>query len=558
MKQIIKNSFKRFIKTIFVLTVVINSNIVAQEQTVGLFINNPGAFEGYTLFAPSSSTTTYLIDMNGLLVHQWESLYTPGQSVYLLENGNIVRSAQIPTPEGTGGFQEIAWDGTIVWEYGYGKQHHDIEPLPNGNVLMVTNEVKNNTACIAAGRDPALLENRLRVTHILEIAKTESGGGEIVWEWHIWDHLIQDFDDTQNNYGIVEDHPELLDINFAASSNADWNHTNSIDYHPEFDQVILCNRTPNEIWVIDHSTTTEEAASHSGGNSGKGGDLLYRWGNPASYRAGTAEDQKLFGQHDAYWVEPGLPGEENIIIFNNGLGRPEGDFSSIDEIIPPVDSLGNYSLQAGSAYEPSAQTWIYTMENPTDFYASRFSGSQRFQNGNTLICSGVEGTFFEVTPENEIVWKYINPVDDGAPVHQGDVVENNEVGRCYRYAADYPGFIGHDLTPGDPIELPPVSINNPNPQLLGKFVLHNNYPNPFNPTTTINFDLFKKSYVKLVVYDINGKKIATLVNGIKEPGSNSIEWSGESDSGYKVGSGLYFYILKVGHKISVKKMVMIK
>ncbi len=179
----------------------INNNGIAQEQTVGIFVNDSAAFKGYTLFAPNNSTTTYLINMNGLLVHQWESEYTPTQTAYLLENGNLLRTAHISAGGNLGGgFQEIAWDGTIVWEYCYVRQHHDVEPLPNGNVMMIANEVMTNSEAIAAGRNPALLDNNLRGLHVLEVEKADSISGNIVWEWHVYDHLIQDFDSTKANY----------------------------------------------------------------------------------------------------------------------------------------------------------------------------------------------------------------------------------------------------------------------------------------------------------------------------------------------------------------------
>lgn len=541
------------VTVIFVLTSLYN-NSEAQEQTVGLFINEPAAFEGYTLFAPNASTTTYLIDMDGLLVHKWESEYTPTQTAYFLENGNLLRSAHISSGGSAGGgFQILDWDSNVLWEYGYDQQHHDIEPLPNGNVLLITNAVKTKAQAIAAGRDPDLIDNKLRVLHILEIARTDSGTSEILWEWKLWDHLIQDFDSTKANYGVVENHPELMDINFASDGRADWIHSNAIDYHPQFNQIVVTNRGVNEIWIIDHSTTTEEAASHEGGNSGRGGDLLYRWGNPAAYRAGTAEDQKLFAHHDTHWIEPGLNGAGNILIFNNGLGRPEGPFSTIDEITLPVDSLGNYTLTAGTAFAPDSQTWLYKAKNPTDFYSPRFSGAQRLPNGNTLICSGVGGTFFEVAPDSDIVWKYVNPVDNGEAVTQGDTVESNDVGRCYRYGPDFPGFAGKDLTPGDPIEKYDTAVKAAKGGVPVGFILYNNYPNPFNPATAISYQLSEVSNVELTVYNTLGQKVRTLVNERQEAGKYSVKFSGRG-----LASGIYYYRLKAYGYIETKKMILLQ
>jgi hypothetical protein len=183
---------------------------------------------------------------------------------------------------------------------------------------------------------------------------------------------------------------------------------NSIDYNEEFNQIMISVHNFNEIWIIDHSTTKEEAAGHIGGNSGKGGDLLYRWGNPEAYRAGTTSDQKLFAQHDATWIESGCPGEGNILVFNNGVYRPAGKFSSVDEIVPPVNSTGHYYLESGSAYGPENLIWSYTANPPTIFYSNYICGAQRLKDGNTLICDGSAGRFFEVTPEKATIWEYAN------------------------------------------------------------------------------------------------------------------------------------------------------
>jgi hypothetical protein len=368
---------------------------------------------GHILFAPMNSQTTYLIDKTGAVTYTWESNYLPGEAVYWVNDGTIIRTIKIvPLANGAGGgFQKVTWDGTVVWEYRYCTDqvlsHHDIEPLPNGNVLMIAWETKTRNEAIAAGRNPNKVGSIFRPDHIIEVKKTGPTTGEIVWEWHVWDHLIQDYDPSKANYGVVGDHPELIDINYG-NSKEDWLHCNSVDYNEKFDQILICSKYFHEIWVIDHSTTIAEAAGHTGGNSGKGGDILYRWGNPATYRAGTIDDEMLFSQHDATWIESSYPGAGNILIFNNGKNRPNIQYSSVDEIVPPVDNNGNYYLASGAAYGPETPIWSYTANPLTSFYADFLSGCQRLPNGNTLICDGPAGRFFEVTPEKETVWEYVN------------------------------------------------------------------------------------------------------------------------------------------------------
>ena len=383
-------------------------------------------FEGYTLFTPTigfPQANTYLINNDGKVVHKWSSslIYQPALSVYLLENGNLLRTHTIWNPffneaGKTGRVEMFNWNGTRIWNFKYSNRkhclHHDIEPLPlpNGNILMVAWEKKTRKEALAAGRVPGSVFTEMWADHIIEVEPIGSSGANIVWEWHAWDHTIQDYDSSKDNYGAVEDHPELIDINLPSSFLV-WNYINSIDYNEELDQILLSSRNANEIWVIDHSTTTEEAAGHTGGNSGKGGDLLYRWGNPLNYHTGDENDQKLFWQHDARWIEPGCPGEGHITIFNNRKRGPDVRYSSVEEIIPPVDEYGNYSLVPGSTYGPEDPVWNYTADPPTSFSASVMSGAQRLPNGNTLICyNGVYDTvFFEVTSEKETVWEYQNP-----------------------------------------------------------------------------------------------------------------------------------------------------
>jgi hypothetical protein len=418
-----------------------SDKLLAEETAVHLPIvlsnqTSTSTGAGYNLFAPFGETATYLTDEEGNVVYTWSSAYDPGKAVYLLEDGNLLHTGDTGSANfnvgGAGGIvEEIAPDGAVNWSFEFdsaeGRLHHDIEPLPNGNVLALAWELKTESEAIAAGRNPNLLNDaELWPDTVIEI---DPSTNSVVWEWRVWDHLVQEYDANQANYGVVADHPERINLNYRGTGvrpgDADWNHINAIDYHAELDQILLSVRNFSEIWIIDHSTTTAEAASHTGGNSGMGGDLLYRWGNPQAYDAGNADDQQLFVQHDAQWIPKDYPGGGNILIFNNGNGRSDGDYSSIDEITPPVDATGNYS-----GYGPTAPDWTYIADSPTDFYAANISGVQRLANGNTLICDGPDGYFFEVTPDGELVWEY----DYG----------NRAIFRVTRYESTYQGLPAFD------------------------------------------------------------------------------------------------------------------
>jgi hypothetical protein len=540
-------------------------SVNAQERTMGLLLNEEDAFVGYTLFSPMRYEVTYLIDNNGLLVHSWESEYEPRMAARLLENGNLLRAGKLgsnldfPVGGASGIIQEFTWDGSIIWEYEYSSDqhlnHHDFKNLPNGNVFLIAWERKSDDEAIEAGRRPDLLPpvNDLVPDHIIEVEPEGQSGGNIVWEWHLWDHLIQDYDSTKSNFGIVEDHPELMDINFVYNSGPGWPHVNSVDYNQEFDQILLSLRQTSEIIILDHSTTTEEAAGHSGGRYGRGGDILYRWGNPLAYRAGTEEDRKLYNQHDARWIEPGLPGEGRITLFNNGASRPEGHYSTVEEIQPPVDDDGYYDYIPGFPYGPEEPVWIYMAEDPFDFFSNNISGAHRLPNGNTIICSGDGGEFFEVTSDGNTVWLYINPVNGGGPMNQYDPPYANNVFRIHRYSPDYPAFDGRDMTPGDPIERYPTEVRDgfeEDPDLIS---IATNYPNPFNASTVIQYDLPCAAHVAIDIYDLVGRKVVTLADEEQQAGYHRVIWVARDCS-----SGMYFFRILAGDHVGTRKMVLLK
>ncbi|MCB9230881.1 MAG: aryl-sulfate sulfotransferase [Bacteroidia bacterium] len=450
----------RKIKFGLLLVLCLGGNILIAQQTVGLFSNTPDAYNGYTLFAPMMSTTTYLIDNCGEKVHNWNSTFRPALSVYMLENGTLLRTRNTGNSTfnagGSGGGMEMLdWNGNVIWSYTISSasecQHHDIEYLPNGNILAVVWDAKTAAEATQAGRSTS--GTTLWSEKIVEIQPDlVNGGGTVVWEWKVWDHLVQDTDNTKDNFGTVSTSPGLVDVNFVSGNpgNEDWLHINSVDYHAEFDQIMVSVHNLSEIWIIDHSTTTAQAATHSGGTYNKGGDLLYRWGNPQVYDQGSSGDEKLFKQHDAHWIADSLTDGGKIMVFNNQAGAAP-NYSEVNVIDPPVDAAGNYSY-SGSSYLPASFQWTYQAANPADFYASNISGAQRLPNGNTLICEGPSGKFFETDPSDSIVWEYINPVSQSGITTQGNAVTQNSVFRCYRYPLNYPGFSGQTLVPQGYIE----------------------------------------------------------------------------------------------------------
>ena len=496
------------------------------QNTVGLIQNDALlAQDGYTLLFPHAQKNVYLLDNCGRIVHQWEdTVYVPGNGVYLMDNGDLLRCGKrqgVVNPIiNEGGAGEVVerrdWNGNLLWRFTYNsptyRLHHDIQPLPNGNVLMIAWELKTMAEAVAAGKDTAgFQETSVWPDKIIEVEPIGLDSGNIVWEWHAWDHLIQNFDPTKANYGAVEDHPELINLNYGVTEFADWMHANGIHYNAALDQIVLSVPHFNEIWVIDHSTTTAEAAGSTGGNSGKGGDLLYRYGNPDAYRRGSPADQKLFFNHDARWVEAGIPNDPddgNIMIFNNRAGS---DFSRVDMITPPMDSAGNYVIQPNLPFGPDTLTWSFVGPMNDTIFSGALSGAHKLPNGNFLITAGTEARLVEITRMGQPVWEYVLPLQFGQPVAQGATPTNaNANFRSTKYPANHPFLVTQNLTPIGYIELQPDTV------FCGsistgteEFIIEEDlvYPNP----TTGLFQYVDEVGVYVRITDVLGQVVKDIV-----------------------------------------------
>jgi len=432
--------------------------VKAQEPTVGLLKNSENAFNGYTLFnaGPTASggfggnSAAYLIDNCGEVINSWQSDYNAGLSCYLDYDGNLVRpiqnrkNNQMGGPGAGGGIEILDWEGNVVWLFDYNEnnkylQHHDIEPLPNGNFLVIAWERFEPDESAAYGRVGSLVTE-----HIIEVKPTGPTTGEIVWQWHLIDHTVQHFVDSLDNYGVIADNPQLIDINLGNPS--DHVHFNSIDYLEEFDLIVLSSRFLSEIYVIDHSTTSEEAASHSGGNYGKGGDILYRWGNPQNYNKGDNSDQKIRSQHGVHWV-PGSynNGKPLISIFNNNTAS----VSFLVVIEPPITANGSFMYDEEIGFNN-------TKEILRQAVASAPTGSScvGLPNGNFLYCINSNGEIGEVDAYGDVVWQYIVPTNSQGLVNQGENGTTSSF-NAQKYSLNFAGFYNKDLSPKGPAELNP-------------------------------------------------------------------------------------------------------
>ena len=515
-------------KFIIIFFLFFNQNIYTQNHTVGWFLNDSTkSFEGYTLFAPITYNKTYLIDNCGKEVHSWISDYTSSAGVYLLENGNLLRSGKILNPNfiigGQGGIiEELDWDSNLLWSYNIESDtitsHHDFKYLTNGNILLLIWKHYFKNELVESGRDPDITGSDMSMEEIWEIKPLNNDSAEIVWKWKAENHLIQNFDITKPNYGNPSEHPELINFNYIGTGPPErsWLHFNSIDFDENRNQILISVRNFHEIWIIDHSTTTKEAAGHTGGISGKGGDLIFRWGNPAAYNRGTTDNQKLFSQHNSHRIKFGIQDSDKIMIFDNGLNRPGEDFSSVDLIEPITDTNGNYLIGSNNTFLPDTFYKVITLNIPTDLFTQAMGSAQRLENGNTLICEANSGRIIELEPDNnQIVFEYINPVANNGPVSQGTELDGiNSVFSTLKYSSDYPGFEGQTLIPGNPIEINPLNYecggNNISFIKTASYKDIILFPNPAGNFFNIKNIPDKKTNISLIIKNTLGE---TILNG---------------------------------------------
>jgi len=451
-----------------------NTASIAQN-TVGTIAYDPDLYtEGYTMIYPHNQNRAMLLNACGEVVHDWtiDADRRPGNTAYLQPNGDLIMTSRPAAVgddaiwAGGGGatIERRTWDNDILWSFTANNDslrlHHDFTVTPEGNVIAICWEVIDSLECIANGRNPELLQGgELWSDKLIELQPDGMGGADVVWEWRVWDHLVQDFDSTKANYGVVADNQQRIDVNYGTVLNQprDWHHMNAVDYFPFYDtagQIIMSVPTYDEVWVIWHDYQFDD-------------DLIWRWGNPAAYQRGDSTDQKLFYQHDIHWgdglgVNPGNPDWQKFFVFNNRVPNADttGTHSEAAVIAPIFDEYdGGYEFNTTTGrWGPEDFEWTYTQPGLS---SSGLSSFQRFGNGGNLICNGRTGELFEITENGELAWEYRTPLLQGAPVEQGTelALNNNLTFRADRYPANHPAFAGQDLSAGEVIEINPTPLD---------------------------------------------------------------------------------------------------
>lgn len=355
--------------------------------------DDTGDVETYFLIADQQNSAAHLLNYNGDELFNWNFNRSIGNDINLLPDGSLLVCLKADnaaiTYGGYGGiFRLINPDQSIEWEISYSTSdytaHHDVEYLSNGNIIFPVWSELSQAEAAAEGFGGSY---DLHPESIIEMDPITQ---EVVWEWHAMDHIIQDYDNTKANYGVVADHPNKIDVNynFRTRDNGDIMHINGLTLDEENDLLYVTVNNYSEVWVIDHSTSTAEASTSSGGNYGLGGDLVYRFGNPETYD--NIGEATLSNVHYPNLLETG-----NMLVFANDVYPNQSEVVEF-ALNPP------YQLVAGQDNEPSV-VWSFTDSN---LYSSGLSGAVRMDNGNTLIAEGRDGTLWEVTSDGEIEWLY--------------------------------------------------------------------------------------------------------------------------------------------------------
>jgi len=402
--------------------------------------NNPRC-DGYTVFSvpagdalPGQHAT--LIDMNGEIIHEWSITGTPAMMLpggSLLGSSTSSREAKSEQRLGTIALVQESWDGQEEWYFsnwddaGTGimmcRLHHDYqrENNPVGYYAPGQDFIEQGKTIILGNKNKVIPEIRGDNEIVDDVIYEVDWNGNLTgFEWHAADHYDEfEFDDSAKE-DIYKSGESGGAVRGRGGDPRDWLHTNSMallgenhwydetgDERFKPENIIIGSRRASFIAIISRST----------------GHIVWRIG--PDYSESTPEHNigQIIGQHHVHMIPKGLPGEGNILVFDNGgrsgYGGPTGsprytrEYSRVVEFNPVTLEI----------------VWQYGTESGEEqFYSSFISSAQRLPNGNTLITAGANGQIFEVTHNKDIVWEYVS---------QSIGTMGNTVYRAYRVPPEW-------------------------------------------------------------------------------------------------------------------------
>ncbi len=193
------------------------------------------------------------------------------------------------------------------------------------------------------------------------------------------------------------------------------------------------------------------------------------------------------------------------------------------------------------------------------------NGGESFYSGkivtiewHSLIIHNQEDWDLSFSPDGGVSWQ---PIQNNLPVSQNSyqwiVPEITTNSAKIRVLQDNSGTDYEDISGDFTIIITVLDVEE-NTEVPGKFHLYSNFPNPFNSSTTIHYILFKPSQISVMIYDLLGREIIQLEDGIKDVGEHLIKWDGLSSSGNSVGAGTYLYQVRAGQFTQTRKMLLLR
>ena len=357
------------------------------HHPVGLIYYAPQhCYRGYTLTTNNRGFHATLIDMEGRVCHRWHSDEGIGYA-YLLPNGHLLLRTN--PPEDAGGAEKIGGSsGALLeldWESNVVWEHHD--PLIHHDYERLAN---GNTLVLLFHLLSPELTAQIRGGRFSDDDPEQMFGDKIQ---EITPDGTVVFEWRSWEHLSVEE-----DIICPLEDRAEWTHGNSLNVTPGGD-LIVSYRRASVVGIVDKAS----------------GDFKWKWG-----------PGEIDHQHHPTWLDNG-----RILIFDNGFHRPRSCYSRVVEVDPGTNEIA----------------WEYRGNPELSFFSQAVSSSERQPNGNTLICEGSPGRIFEVTPNKEIVWEYINPFFVTGANRSNPTDLSGAVFRAHRYGPDHPALEGKNLDP---------------------------------------------------------------------------------------------------------------